>query len=47
MRKGCIEGILGTDMTRHVPICGQFEDLLKKIKAGKYDKSVEADRDVR
>ena len=30
-RKSSIEAILGTEMLKHVPICGQFDNVIKKI----------------
>lgn len=46
LKKATIECILGTDMSRHFQICGQFQELVKKISTGHYKKDNVEDRDV-
>lgn len=45
-RKASIECIMGTDMTKHFQICGSFNNVIKKIHEGNFDKSIAEDRDV-
>lgn len=45
-RKAAIECIMGTDMTKHFQICGSFQNVIKKIQEGNFDRAVVEDRDV-
>jgi hypothetical protein len=46
-RKTYIEAILGTEMLKHVPICGKFNDVVKKIQESTFDKNNQDERNVR
>lgn len=46
-RKGVIETIMGTDMSKHFNLCTAFQAVIAKIKAGTFDKTLADDRDVR
>lgn len=39
-RRSSIEAILGTEMLKHVPICGQFDNVIKKIQESTFDKKI-------
>jgi hypothetical protein len=37
--KSVNDAILGTDMSKHIPICGQFDAIVKKIQEKTFDKN--------